>query len=448
MVAAQRGREPDESETEKLPVPGISSRLFRQFNKIRSFFIISIVMSAFNNSRYSIGAGLIYTMLGEPLENWFINVIENRIESFTSRPTQDEIYDFGGDCVILPGTVNMHAHLELSQLDRPLDVPVDEKNGRRPMADWVSKLMEFRRSENYDARTAVWNALLRPEVLSESVAVADIVSLNFRDDETMKPKLPAWFRFIELIAWNKQTANEKLLQISDCLQKNEAETPIPQPVLPTGLSPHAPQTVCPTLLGDVVELAKKRSCSIAMHLAETPEEIEFLQTGDGPLLDMMRKADPDYDPRTVLLGGSKPTRILDYLKLLSEAPKVFVIHGNYLNDEELKFLADRRETMSVVYCPRSHAYFTASNENEKYPLHKMLDLGVNVLLGTDSLASVPDLSIINEIKFVLRQHPEIPPKTLFLMGTVFGAEALGLEADFGTLEEGKTARFSFLFLKT
>ena len=149
---------------------------------------------------------------------------------------------------------------------------------------------------------------------------------------------------------------------------------------------------------------------------------------------MMRRADPDYDLKSVLLGK----RPMDYLQLLSAAPKVFIIHGNYLDDEELRFLAAHRETMSVVYCPRSHAYF----RHTPYPLEKMLDFGVRVLLGTDSLASVANLSFIEEMQFVLKNHPSVSAEAVYRLGTLEGAVVFDLHREgLGTIRPGSPARF-------
>ncbi len=376
-------------------------------------------MTAFKNASYSLGARWIHTMTGKPLENRFINVIENRIDSITAKPTQDEVYDFGDDCRILPGTVNMHTHLELSQLTEPLAVPVD-RAGCRGMAGWISRLMEFRRGPDYHASSGIWAALLRAEVLSETNALVDIVPPGLIPETTPLPAFPAWYRFTELIAWTESKAAE-LLEVQRFQPSN----------IRYGVSPHAPQTICPALLEGAVRLG----VPVAMHLAESREEIEFLATGRGPLFDLMRRADPDYNAKRVILGS----RPMDYLERLAAAPRALVIHGNYLDDEELEFLAAHRETMAVVFCPRSHAYFG----HEKYPLKKMLDWDVNVLLGTDSLASVPDLSVAAEMRFVLEHYPEIAPETVFRMGTILGAEFLD-RPDFGTLQPDKPARFAFV----
>ncbi|GHT25561.1 chlorohydrolase [Planctomycetales bacterium] len=383
-------------------------------------------MPQFNNSRYSIGAGLIYTMTGKTLENHFVNVVENRIDAFTTYPTQENVYDFGEHTIVLPGTINMHTHLELSQLKKPFDVPLEGE--RRSFASWVEALLQFRRSEEYNAASAIWNSLLRRDILSESIAVADIMPLYFPLNEfhQNRPKQPRLFPFAELIGWNSGQVENQIAEVKLAALQNKRFY---------GLSPHAPHTVCPALL----EFAVRQNVPVAMHLAESPEEMQLLENHSGKLLDLIRKVDENYNPQEVLLSGSSPACPMDYLRLLADAPKAFIIHGNYLNDEELKFLAERRETMAIVYCPRSHQYFSYA----PYPLKKMLDFGVNVLLGTDSIASSPDLSMLNEIHFVRQLHPEVPAETIFSMATFNSAVALEIENEFGTLELGRPARFSF-----
>jgi len=360
----------------------------------------------------SLGARWIHTMLGPPLESHWINISDGIVESVSVSPAYSPQY-LGDQSVILPAVINAHAHLELSQLTSPLEVP------SRSMSDWVAALLAFRRSPGYNAAEGIRQALCRPEVLESTIAVADIVPPTIDQPEGLKVSLrsplsrsPFWLPFAELIAW-----------------QNEPSMPIPHGF---GLSPHAPHTICPALLERVIN----QNVPLAMHLAETPEELQLLRHHTGPLLEMMRRADPDYDPKSVLLGK----RPMNYLQLLSAAPNVLIIHGNYLDDKELQFLATHRETMSVVYCPRSHAYF----RHTSYPLQKMLDYGVRVLLGTDSLASVPNLSLIEEMQLILQQHPAISPETIYRLGTSEGASALNLPEGFGIIQPGSPDRFAVL----
>src|SRR5205823_10181172 len=115
-------------------------------------------------------------------------------------------------------------------------------------------------------------------------------------------------------------------------------------------------------------------------------------------------------------------RPLDYLQTLATAHRALVIHGNYLAADEIQLLAAHRDCMSVVYCPRTHAYFG----HEHYPLSQMLAAGVRVAVGTDSRASNPDLRLLAELRYIARHHPAIPRDVILRQGTLAGAEALGI----------------------
>ena len=91
--------------------------------------------------------------------------------------------------------------------------------------------------------------------------------------------------------------------------------------------------------------------------------------------------------------------------------------------------------MSLVYCPRTHAYF----EHPPYPLAESVAAGVRVALGTDSRASNPDLSLLAEMRYVANSHPDVPAETILRMGTRAGAEALGRDAECGSITPGKLA---------
>lgn len=91
--------------------------------------------------------------------------------------------------------------------------------------------------------------------------------------------------------------------------------------------------------------------------------------------------------------------------------------------------------ISVVYCPRTHAFFG----HTEHPWQEMLARGVNVTLGTDSRASNPDLNLWNEVRFLADRYPDVPAATLLGLVTRNAASALGIEADRGTLAEGKAA---------
>jgi cytosine/adenosine deaminase-related metal-dependent hydrolase len=196
------------------------------------------------------------------------------------------------------------------------------------------------------------------------------------------------------------------------------------------VSPHAPYTVSPELLGKLVELARARSMPVAMHLAESAEELELLADGAGPFRDLL-DARSMWDPAAIPAGSSP----FDYLQVLARAPRCLVVHGNYLVSEDHEFLAAHADRMTVIYCPRTHAYF----QHPRYPLAAMVAAGVWVALGTDSRASNPDLSVLAEFRQAARTHSEVPAEKVLAMATLNGAAALGCERDCGSITPGKLA---------
>jgi cytosine/adenosine deaminase-related metal-dependent hydrolase len=169
---------------------------------------------------------------------------------------------------------------------------------------------------------------------------------------------------------------------------------------------------------------------VAMHLAESREELELLATHQGRMAEVLQSLGAWY-PEAIPVG----LRPRNYLEWLSTARRALVIHGNYLADDEIEFLASRRERMSVVYCPRTHSYFG----HELYPLEKMLTAGARVAIGTDSRASNPDLRLLEELRHIAAHHPTISPEVILRMGTLRGAEALGIGHEYGSLTPGKRA---------
>jgi cytosine/adenosine deaminase-related metal-dependent hydrolase len=178
------------------------------------------------------------------------------------------------------------------------------------------------------------------------------------------------------------------------------------------------------------ELSARHQAPVAMHLAESWEEMELLSSGSGPLVDFLSSLGAWH-------AGAVPRGIAprDYLERLSRAHRALVIHGTFLTEDDWRLLADRQREMSVVYCPRTHEFFGRG----PYPLAEMLVAGVRVALGTDSRASNPDLSLFAEAKHVVRRHGDVSPEAVLRMATLDSATALGLGEHIGSLTSGKVA---------
>ena len=174
---------------------------------------------------------------------------------------------------------------------------------------------------------------------------------------------------------------------------------------------------------------KRISSGTGCH-AETLEEQRLLQSGQGPLRELLEELQV-WDADGVQATG----RAGDYLPHLARCWRATVVHGNYLQEGDWQVLAGRRESLTVAFCPRTHAYF----QHAPYPLEAIHELGVRVAIGTDSRASNPDLSMVKEVRFVCQQFPQMEARHLLRMATCNGAYALGLEDRVGRIAPGASA---------
>lgn len=332
-----------------------------------------------------------------------------------------------GEVAILPGLVNAHTHLELSHCPQPIGRP------GIAFAKWLAEMIVWRRQwlaassgeETQRRRQTALTAGLAELAAAGTAAVGEIAYAGFPAQPYQPPPWPGRL-FLELLGWQADQIAPQIALARQHLKQWAAQAS----QLGSGLSPHAPYSVHPELLTQAVALATEAGVPVAMHLAESPEEIEWLATGRGPLAEVLQAM--GCRPSAFVPA---PTRALPYLQVLARAPHALVIHGNYLTPEEIAFLAEHRPQMTLVYCPRTHAYFG----HAAYPLAQLLAAGVRVAVGTDSRATNPDLHLWRELVHIAQHHPQVPPEAILTMGTLAGAEALGLGEAYGSLTPGKRA---------
>ncbi len=361
-------------------------------------------------------ARFVFPVAAPPIPDGYVTVRDQRIVAVgDGAPGDCQIIDLENSAIV-PGLVNAHTHLEFSQLAAPL--------GHAGMAlpDWILLVIHWRRNERTLVEEAV-SAGLAESAHCGTTTIGEIATIGW----SPAPWEAAGIRavvFRELLGFSPETVAARLAVARDFLKLLARQARC----LP-GLSPHAPYSVHPELLRGAVRLAREVNVPVAMHLAESAEELELLSSGSGKfqkLLADLGMWQADTLPRSL--------RPLDYLRELSAAPRAVVVHGNYLDDEEMDFLAAQAGRMGLVYCPRTHVYF----RHAPYPLAKLLSRGVTVGLGTDSRASNPDLNLWEEMRFVAQQDV-VPPAKVLEMGTLGGARVLGLDAELGTLTAGKRA---------
>ena len=358
---------------------------------------------------------------GPSLEHGCVVVRGDRILAVgpTAVVAEGRRVDFG-DAVITPGFVNAHAHLEFSLLRQPLG------EAGLPFADWILEVLEYRRSLEFDPAAAAL-AGLKESVEHGVTTIGDIASCV---PDLLFEKPPVGVdvtSFIELIGLSEERAASQLRRLDELEAPNVGTSSVRR-----GISPHAPYTVRGNLFEAAVRASKRLHMPLAFHLAESREELRLLDTHDGPLADYLGKLGA-WDDAAIPRG----TRPLDYLCALRPASRSLIVHGNYLQDDELDFIAANSERMAVVYCPRTHAYFG----HESHPLPKLLKREAVVALGTDGRCTNPDLNLRAELRHVAQAFPMLTPEKILQLGTLNGARALGLAVECGSLSPGKRADF-------
>lgn len=374
--------------------------------------------------RSSLRASWVFPVASPAIENGVVEVEGGRICDVRPAAGREREGLGPGDVAIIPGLVNAHAHLEFSLLSKPLEPP-------RPFADWIRSVIAWRRSRRAPLSAAV-AAGLRECAAAGTTTVGEIATAGWSADE-FHSTTPRGVLFRESIALDEAAV---AAEIDAARQFRQAANRSDAPSSRWGFSPHAPYSVAPQLLDELVSLALAAELPLAMHLAETEEELQLLRFASGPLVDLFRASGFWRDG--VVPRDARP---IDYLRRLSPLPHALVIHGNYLDEEETEYLA-QHPSLSVVYCPRTHAWFG----HRPHPWLTMLDRGIRVALGTDGRCSNPDLSLWNELLFLRRRFPAVAPSRLLELATRNGAAALGLEQECGSLTRGARADLAIVRL--
>jgi cytosine/adenosine deaminase-related metal-dependent hydrolase len=377
----------------------------------------------FDPQLIALQARYVFPVAGQPIARGTITIRGSKIVAVGAPAPGSAVRDLG-DVAIIPGLVNAHTHLEFSDLAAPIGRP------GMPLPDWIGHVVAHRRAVSTDARSAISLGL------RESLACGTTTLGEIAHGEALQVAARYIDSPIALTVFRESIAAraERVPGAAADAELFLATTRAAENLRPA-LSPHAPYTVHPRLLDAMVDLARRFETPLAMHLAESREELELLERGTGPFRTMLERLDA-WDPAS----DARFPRILDYLERLAAAPKALVIHGNYLTAADIDFLGERAERMTVVYCPRTHDYFG----HDSYRLADMLAAGVAVALGTDSRASNPNLSMLEEMRFVAQRHPAVSPERALELGTLAGARALGLGKSTGSLEIGKQANFAIV----
>ncbi|MCA1848097.1 MAG: amidohydrolase family protein [Actinobacteria bacterium] len=311
---------------------------------------------------------------------------------------------------IIPGAVNVHAHLGFRRHDAP-------EGGT--FSGWLTKLIE--RLPEKEAWTA--------EAASNSAREAIEAGTTFMAESSpygeCLPQLAesglAGMVYAEFFPHELGTPEEAVEFIINRVRK--LREGLPERV-DAQVSVHSPYTVDPESSRLAARRTREEGWRLAIHLSESPEEVEFVRDGSGPLTDIFGRNDWGG-------VGVSPVRYAESIELL--APGTIAAHlATGVSEEDMEVLA--RTGVAAAHCPRSNEYLGCGVS----PVPRMIERGVRVGMGTDGLWSSPSMNLFEETLFAVKLHG-FDGATGLRLATLEGARSLGVEAETGSLEAGKWA---------
>ncbi|MDX1952521.1 MAG: amidohydrolase family protein [Verrucomicrobiota bacterium] len=327
-----------------------------------------------------------------------------------------------GDSILLPGLVNAHCHLDYTAMAGKLPPP-------RQFPDWIASILAYKAHWTYTDYAQSWISGAKMLLRNGVTSVADIEAVPELLPDVWECTPLRVHSLFEMTGVKSQVDPALILEETLARMDTLPQTRNKQ----AGLSPHAPYSTAPELFRIASQAARQRNLLCSTHLAESQPEFEMYRQAGGPLyqwLKPQRKMD-DCD-------GRSPLRHLHQLGALH--PSMIAVHVNYLAEGDLPLLA--ASGASVAHCPRSHTYFN----HAPFPYEKLRDAGVNVCLGTDSLASVlrrgglePELNLFEEMREFALKNPHVSPDEILRLATLNGAIALRQKGILGQLTPGAAA---------
>jgi aminodeoxyfutalosine deaminase len=338
---------------------------------------------------------------------------------WAGEPTEDL-----GAVVLMPGLVNAHCHLDYTGMAGMISPPSSSLN----FPDWIKSILSLKAHWSYTEFAASWVKGAKQLLESGCTTVFDIEAVPELLPEAWEATTLRVVSFLEMTGVRSGHQSERILSDATAQMTRWGAHLRSR----AALSPHALYSTPPELLKLVAERMRTEQMPVSIHLAESEAEWEMYQNARGPLYDWLKSQRPMTD-----CGGRSPVQRAHELGLLQ--PNLLAIHCNYLAPGDAELLA--KNGVTVVHCPRSHAYF----KHAAFPYEEMRAAGVNIALGTDSMASIRSekgqtvaLNMWEELQAFSVASTD--PVSLIEMATYGAAVETGRRADLIAVEFGQGTR--------
>ncbi len=323
--------------------------------------------------------------------------------------------------ILCPGFINAHCHLELSHMKGH----IPKNTG---LVDFILKVVTERHYAEHDILGAIEDA--EDEMLENGiVAVGDICNNPLTIPQKNKGRL-RYHNFIESSGFVPAFAKErfdKSLEILEAYKGQQATNNDQR----TTINPHAPYSVSPAMFGMINEIPDNNLLTI--HNQETAAENEFFEKGTGDFLRL-------YQQMGIDISFFKPTgktSLQTWLRYFTKDQSIILVHNVTTSVEDLEFVKLKTQNSKLktffCLCPNANLYIS----NILPDINMLMKHTDDIVLGTDSLASNDQLSILAEIKTLQQNINDLDLETLLKWATSNGARALQIDETLGNFEKGK-----------
>ena len=372
-----------------------------------------------------ISADKVFTNNGQFVDNLaLICDNEGKILKIADRSDFDhsELEIYSG--VLVPGFVNTHCHLELSHMKAKVDTGTG-------LIDFIKSVVTKRNVEQEIIFDAIEKA--EAEMLEAGiVAIGDIS--NVPDTFTQKSKGNLkYYSFVEFFDFlqnqNADAEFEKYKAVYDALPLAAGSK--------KSCVPHAPYSVSEKLFSLINEVNKGEVKTISIHNQETPPENELFLHGSGGFVDF-------YGQFGISLNSFQPNgrpAIHYALQHMDSMHRTLFVHNTLTTENDIRFAQNWNTNVFWASCPNANLYI----ENSLPNYNVFIEAGAKVCLGTDSLTSNWQLSILCEMQAIARYQSYVSDELLLTWATLNGALALGFEDELGSFEVGKKPGINLLY---
>lgn len=361
-------------------------------------------------------ADLLFTLTGEPLrEHVIVTSDDGKILSIdpTSEHDSGEVHSFKG--LITPGFVNTHCHLELSHMKGLVDTGTG-------LLEFIENVVKYRDFPQEQIMEAIEKA--DQEMYNEGiVAVGDIS--NKADTALTKRKSKInYYTFVEMFDFMQSSMTEDTIDQYKAVFEKHSDADGNK----KSYVPHAPYTVSEGLY-EYIRNENYQYDTISIHNQETPHEDELFRSKTGGFIDFYSKFGFSLEK----LEATGQSSIQHAMKYMNSIVKTLFVHNTMTTIEDINRAHDWNYKTFWATCANANLYI----ENRLPDYKAFIDADAKMTIGTDSLTSNWQLSILEEMKTIKKYKSYVPVETLITWACKNGAEALGYEDTLGTIEVGK-----------